>query len=74
VSHNTFEVQYEKPVEYLWRNVKKEATHNKYFEAFEHLVHSVDQALAAFADRAEAVLSLFGCYCKELGLAPAPGI
>jgi transposase len=57
------------PIEYLWRNVKKEATHNKYFEAFEHLVHSVDKTLAAFAERAEAVLNLFGCYCKELGLA-----
>ena len=57
------------PIEYLWRNIKKEATHNKYFEAFEHLVHSVDQTLAAFTERTEAVLNLFGCYCKELGLA-----
>ena len=61
------------PIEYLWRKIKKEATHNKYFEAFENLVHSVDQALSAFADRAEAVLNLFGCYCKELGLATMPG-
>jgi transposase len=61
------------PIEYLWRKIKKEATHNKYFEAFENLVNSVDQALAAFADRADAVLNLFGCYCKELGLATAPG-
>ena len=57
------------PIEYLWRKIKREATHNKYFEAFEHLVHSVDKTLAAFADRAEAVLNLFGCYCRELGLA-----
>jgi transposase len=59
------------PIEYLWRKIKREATHNKYFEAFEHLVHSVDKTLAAFADRAEAVLNLFGCYCRELGLATA---
>ena len=57
------------PIEYQWRKVKKEATHNKYFEAFEHLVPSVDKTLAAVADRAEAVLNLFGCYCQELGLA-----
>ena len=57
------------PIEYLWRNIKREATHNQYFEAFEHLMHAMDQTLAAFADRAEAVLNLFGRYCQELGLA-----
>jgi transposase len=57
------------PIEFLWRKVKKEATHNKYFAAFQHLVHSVDQTLAAFTQRAEDVLNLFGCYCQELGLA-----
>jgi len=56
------------PIEYLWRKVKKEATHNKYFEAFEHLVYSVDKTLAAFTERAQEVLNLFGCYCAELGL------
>jgi transposase len=57
------------PIEYLWRKVKKEATHNKYFAAFEHLVHSVDKTLAAFTKRAQDVLNLFDCYCAELGLA-----
>jgi transposase len=57
------------PIEYLWRKVKKEATHNKYFEAFEHLIQSVDKTLAAFTERAQEVLNLFGCYCAELGLA-----
>lgn len=57
------------PIEYLWRKVKKEATHNKYFAAFEHLVNSVDKTLAAFTERAQEVLNLFGCYCTELGLA-----
>lgn len=57
------------PIEYLWRNVKKEATHNKYFAAFEHLVNSVEKTLAAFAERAQDVLNLFGRYCTELGLA-----
>ena len=57
------------PIEYLWRKVKKEATHNKYFEAFENLVDSVDKTLAAFTERVPEVLNLFGCYCNELGLA-----
>jgi transposase len=57
------------PIEYLWRKIKKEATPNKYFEAFAHLVHSVEKTLAAFTDRTKAVLNLFGCYCQELGLA-----
>lgn len=57
------------PIEYLWRKVKKEATHNKYFAAFEQLIHSVDKTLAAFTARAHDVLNLFGCYCAELGLA-----
>ena len=60
------------PIEYLWRKVKKEATHNKYFAAFEHLVNSVDKTLAAFAKRAQEVLNLFGCYCAEVGLIAAP--
>lgn len=56
------------PIEYLWRNVKKEATHNKYFATFKHLTNSVEKTLAAFTERAQAVLELFGCYCAELGL------
>jgi transposase len=57
------------PIEYLWRKVKKEATHNKYFEKFEQIVTSVDKALAYFAQEADAVLGLFGLYCHEVGLA-----
>jgi transposase len=57
------------PIEYLWRNVKKQATHNKYFEQFEQIITSVDKALAYFAQQADAVLGLFGLYCREVGLA-----
>jgi transposase len=56
------------PIEYLWRKVRKEATHNQYFAAFEYVVHSVDQTLAAFAVRSEEVLALFNIYCTEVGL------
>lgn len=57
------------PIEYLWRNVKKEATHCKYFEKFEQIIVSVDKALAYFAQQAQQVLGLFGLYCREVGLA-----
>lgn len=58
------------PIEYLWRNVKKAATHLKYFPKFEQLVNSVEKALAYFAQQSQAVLGLFGRYCDEVGLAP----
>ena len=56
------------PIEYLWRKVKREATHNKYFAAFEHLVDSVEKTLAAFTHRCAEALNLFGHYCAEIGL------
>lgn len=58
------------PIEYLWRNTKKEATHNKYFAHFEQLTQAVQKTLADFATDAQQVLGLFGRYCKEDGLLP----
>jgi len=57
------------PIEYLWRKVKKDATHNKYLETFEQLIAAVDRTLAAFAERAQDILNLFGCYEADHGLA-----
>lgn len=56
------------PIEYLWRNTKKRATHNKYFEQFAEVITSVERTLEQFACHAEAVLDLFGRYCNESGL------
>lgn len=56
------------PIEFLWRKVKREATHDKYFAAFKDLVNSVEETLAAFTKRASEVLNLFGRYCAEIGL------
>lgn len=56
------------PIEYLWRNTKKQATHNQYHEQFEHLTISVEEALAHFAAHPQEVLGLFGLYCDEVGL------
>ena len=50
------------PIEYLWRNTKKEATHNKYFAEFEQLTTVVEKTLADFACAPQQVLGLFGRY------------
>jgi hypothetical protein len=50
------------PIEFLWRNVKREATHLKYFPTFEALVSSVDNTLSDFQLQSEQVKGLFGRY------------
>jgi len=56
------------PIEYLWKQTKQRATHNKYFKEFAVLTVSVEKALAYFATHPETVLGLFGRYCEESGL------
>jgi len=56
------------PIEYLWKQTKQRATHNKYFKEFGELTVSVEKALAYFATHPETVLGLFGRYCEESGL------
>jgi transposase len=54
------------PIEYLWKNVKKRATHNKYFPKFEHLAESVDEALAHCTNHPGKVTQLMGVYCRSM--------
>jgi len=54
------------PIEFLWKNVKREATHNQYFPEFELLTLSVDQALAYYAKHPDEVKSLMGLYCQSM--------
>jgi transposase len=56
------------PIEYLWKQTKQRATHNKYFKEFVELTVSVEKALAYFATHPETVLGLFGRYGEESGL------
>ncbi len=56
------------PIEHLWRNTKKDATHNKYFEQFEEMVAAVNRTLSRIASTPAEVLGLFGRYCDEVGL------
>jgi transposase len=55
------------PIEYLWRNIKKQATHLRYFPIFADLIHKVDQKLRHFANAPKRILNLMGKYCQSLG-------
>jgi transposase len=57
------------PIEYLWRNVKKEATHLRYFPTFDDLKEKVDEKLHYFAQTPRRITNLMGKYCKTLGTA-----
>jgi transposase len=59
------------PIEYLWRNVKKQATHMRYFETFEALTQKVDEKLAYFANLPVSILALMGKYLPSLGMEQA---
>jgi transposase len=52
------------PIEYLWRNVKKDATHLKYFPTFETLITSVAEAMVYFQAHPDRVKGLFGRYLE----------
>ncbi|NTU80457.1 MAG: IS630 family transposase [Chloroflexales bacterium] len=52
------------PIEHLWRNVKREKTHNRYFPSFEALVQAVDTGLASFQADPAAVRQLMGPYLE----------
>jgi transposase len=55
------------PIEFLWKKVKKQATHLKYFPSFDDLTAAVDRALHQFVDLPHEILSLMGRYCASLG-------
>lgn len=55
------------PIEFLWKKVKKEATHLKYFATFDALTTAVDCTLYQFANLPSEILALMGKYCHTLG-------
>ena len=55
------------PIEYLWRNIKKQATHMRYFPTFADLTRKVDDKLRYFAHTPKRILNLMGKYCRSLG-------
>lgn len=63
------------PIEYLWKNTKRRATHNRYFPEFDTLITSVTEALIYFEQHPDEVRQLMGVYCEtELAATPkTPG-
>ena len=55
------------PIEQLWKKVKKEATHLKYFPDFAQLQAEVDRALLHFAQTPSEITVLMARYCETLG-------
>jgi transposase len=55
------------PIEHLWKKIKKEATHLKYFPDFSHLQTEVDRALLHFAQTPSEITVLMARYCETLG-------
>lgn len=55
------------PIEHLWKKLKARSIHNQYFDTFDKLIETVDEALAFFASTPTEVLSLMGHYCDTLG-------
>jgi hypothetical protein len=55
------------PIAYLWKKVKKMATHLKHFPAFSLRQAEVDKALLHFAHTPHAIMALMTCYCTSLG-------
>jgi len=54
------------PIEYLWKKVKTNATHNRYFAEFVKLVKSVEEALKLLATQTTEILRLMGIYTKHM--------
>jgi transposase len=60
------------PIEHLWRNVKRQQTHNRYFATFEALTQAVEEGLSTFQNDQAAVKQLMGTLLdRALGLAQA---
>lgn len=55
------------PIEYLWKKVKKVATHLKHFPEFTRLQTEVDRALLYFAQTPHEITVLMARYCESLG-------
>ena len=53
------------PIEHLWRNIKRQNTHNRYFPAFSDLTTAVETALTHFQQHAAEVKQLMGTYLDD---------
>jgi transposase len=53
------------PIEHLWRNIKRQNTHNRYFPAFDDLTSAVETALTHFQHHPQEVKQLMGTYLDQ---------
>lgn len=58
------------PIESLWKTVKKEATHNKYFPHFDVLIDSVETALRFLRRHRKQVRQILGDYAIAENIMP----
>ncbi len=58
------------PIEHLWRNIKRQNTHNRYFPAFSELTTAVETALTHFQQHPQEVKQLMGTYLDEVVALP----
>ena len=58
------------PIEHLWKTVKKEATHNRYFPLFEDLTNAVETALCFLRRHRQQVRQIIGQYAKAEDIMP----
>lgn len=54
------------PIEFLWRNIKRQATHNQYFPEFTDLMTAVDHELTEMAAQPAAIQALRGPYVESM--------
>jgi transposase len=54
------------PIEHLWRNIKRQKTHNRYFPDFSDLTTAVETALKHFQQHPAEVKQLMGTYLDEV--------
>ena len=54
------------PIEHLWRHVKRDRTHNRYFPTFERLVFEVEAGLASCQQQPAVVKQLMGSYLEQV--------
>jgi transposase len=54
------------PIEHLWRNIKRQNTHNRYFPEFSDLATAVEAALRHFQQHPHDVKQLMGTYLDEV--------
>ena len=58
------------PIEHLWKNVRKDATHNKYFAHFHQVIDSVEAALQFLLQHPELVRKTVGDYTTAQDITP----